>query len=51
MKIRIPFMAFCIAIVCSNTVYSMDMINAIDDEFFVKSGEDELYVRVRGQHF
>jgi hypothetical protein len=50
MKIRIPFMALCIAIVFSNIVYSMDTSDAIDEEFFVKSGGEELYIRARGQH-
>jgi len=31
-------------------VYSMDTINAIDEEFLVKSGGEELYIRVRGQN-
>jgi len=35
----------------SNIVYSMDMNDAIDDEFFVKSGGEELYIKVRGQNF
>jgi len=28
----------------------MEVIDAIDDEFFVKSGEEELYIKVRGQN-
>lgn len=45
----------CLALVlivfaCSSTAYSMDMNNAIDEEFFVKSGGEELYIKVRGQN-
>ena len=36
--------------VFSSTAYSMDMNNAIDEEFFVKSGGQELYIKVRGQN-
>ena len=50
MKIRIPFMVLCIVIVCSNIVYSTAVNDAIDEEFFVKSGGEELYLRVRGQN-
>jgi pimeloyl-ACP methyl ester carboxylesterase len=39
-----------IVIAISNSVYSMDLNNAIDDEFFVKSGGEELYIRIRGQN-
>jgi pimeloyl-ACP methyl ester carboxylesterase len=39
-----------IVITFSNSVYTMDMDNAIDDEFFVKSGGEELYIKVRGQN-
>ncbi len=46
---------FCLVLVLvgvafSNSAYSMDENNPIDDEFFVKSGEEELYLRVRGQN-
>lgn len=45
----------CLALVlivfaCSSTAYSMDMNNAINEEFFVKSGGEELYIKVRGQN-
>ena len=50
MKIRILFMALCIVTVCSNIVYSIDTNDAIDEEFFVKSGGEELYIRLRGEN-
>ena len=50
MKIRISFMALCIIIACANIVNSMDLNDAIDDEFLVKSGGEELYIKVRGQN-
>lgn len=40
-----------IVIAFSISVYSMDINNAIDDEFFVKSDEEELYIKVRGNNF
>jgi pimeloyl-ACP methyl ester carboxylesterase len=43
-------MALCIAITWSIVVYSMDRNDAIDEEFFIKSDEAELYIRVRGQN-
>ena len=43
------FALVLIVIVFSNIVYSMDMNNAIDDEFSVKSDGEELYIKVRGQ--
>jgi pimeloyl-ACP methyl ester carboxylesterase len=47
--------AACLALVlfvfaCSSTAYSRVMNDAIDEEFFVKSGGEELYIKVRGQH-
>jgi pimeloyl-ACP methyl ester carboxylesterase len=39
-----------VVIAFSNSVYSMEMDNAIDEEFFVKSGGEEVYIRVRGQN-
>jgi pimeloyl-ACP methyl ester carboxylesterase len=50
-KIRILSMALCIAITYSNIVYSMDINDAIDKEFYVKSDGAELYIKVRGQNF
>ena len=50
MKIRISFMALCIIIACANIVNSMDLNDAIDDEFLVNSGGEELYIKVRGQN-
>jgi len=46
----------CLALVLyvaafSNIVYSIDMNNVIDEEFFVKSDGAELYIKVRGQNF
>jgi pimeloyl-ACP methyl ester carboxylesterase len=49
MKMRILFLALIIVIACSTIAYSMDINNAIDEEFFVKSGGEELYIKVRGQ--
>ncbi len=47
---RILPVALFLIIAFSNSVYSMEVIDAIDDEFFVKSGEEELYIKVRGQN-
>lgn len=47
---RILSVALFLIIAFSNSVYSMEVIDAIDDEFFVKSGEEELYIKVRGQN-
>ena len=51
MKIRIPFIALCMAMICSHVSYSRDnMMVEIDNEFFVKSGGEELYIKLRGQN-
>ena len=47
--------AACLALVLfviafSHSVYSMDMNSAVDEEFFVESGGEELYIKVRGQN-
>jgi len=47
---KILSMALCIIIAISNSVYSMDMNETIDDEFSIKSDGAELYIRVRGQN-
>jgi len=49
-EMRILSVALFLIIAFSNSVYSMEVIDAIDDEFFVKSGEEELYIKVRGQN-
>jgi len=43
------FALILIVFACSSAAYSMDMNEAIDEEFFVKSGGEELYIKVRGQ--
>ena len=49
-RLRILLVAIFIFIAFSNIVYSMDINDAIDDEYFVKSGGEELYIKVRGQN-
>jgi pimeloyl-ACP methyl ester carboxylesterase len=49
-KMKILSMALFIIIAISNSVYSMDINETIDAEFFVKSDGAELYIRVRGQN-
>jgi pimeloyl-ACP methyl ester carboxylesterase len=47
--LRIVSISFFIIIVFSSSIYSLDLNATIDEEFFVKSGGEELYLRVRGQ--
>jgi pimeloyl-ACP methyl ester carboxylesterase len=48
---RIICLALGLVVVAfANGAYSMDTNNTIDDEFLVKSGGEELYIRVRGQN-
>lgn len=49
MKMRILIIALGIFLTCSSVVIPAESNGAIDDEFFVKSGEEELYIKVRGQ--
>jgi pimeloyl-ACP methyl ester carboxylesterase len=45
------FVLILILFACPSAAYSiLDMDNAIDEEFFVKSGGEELYIKVRGQN-
>jgi pimeloyl-ACP methyl ester carboxylesterase len=45
------FTLVLLVIAFSNIVYSLDINDAIDEEFYVKSGGEELYIKVRGQNF
>lgn len=42
-------MALGIIIILSNTIFAIETGKEIDKAFLVKSGEEELYIRVRGQ--
>ena len=47
----VPFLVLLLFVfACSSAAYSMYMNDAIDEEFFVKSGGEELYIKVRGQN-
>jgi pimeloyl-ACP methyl ester carboxylesterase len=50
MKMRILIIALGIFLTCSNVVKPMESNGAVDDEFLVKSGGEELYIKVRGQN-
>lgn len=50
MKNRILLVALCVAMACSSIVYSSHTNDAIDEEFLIKSGDEELYIKVRGQN-
>ena len=43
-------MVLCIVLACSNMVYPLGTNDASDDEFLIKSGGEELYIKVRGQN-
>jgi proline iminopeptidase len=47
---RILSVVLHVIIAFSSIAYSLDMNEAIDEEFLVKSGEEKLYIRVRGQN-
>ena len=48
---RVIYLALVlVGIAFSNSAYPMDENNPVDEEFSVKSGEEELYLRVRGQN-
>jgi proline-specific peptidase len=47
----VPFLALVLFVIAfSNVVYSVDTIDTVDEEFYVKSGGEELYIKVRGQN-
>lgn len=49
MKNKVLSLAFCTAIIFSNTLTAMEAGEGIDKEFRVRSGGSELYIKVRGQ--
>ena len=49
MRMRILIIVLGIFMTCSSVVMPMESYGAIDDEHLVKSGGEELYIKVRGQ--
>ena len=49
-KIRTISIVIFLAIIISNIVHAVEKNEAIDKEFYIKSGGDDLYIKIRGQN-